>query len=118
MLDQKGISRAVVLLTIIALALIIAIAVPFVQMKKESVARDMDDLYVQTAEDDAYLRWVLEDKPFAAIYDSENNRFIDMATAMEKATPYGNSKEHIGKVLFVRVNEEGKIYTEWVIQGE
>ncbi len=118
MLNRRGISRAVVLLTIIAVALIIAIAVPVARSRSQKVKRDMDDLYVRTAEDDAYLRWALENKPFSAIYDSENKRFIDISTKMSKAPPYGTAKEHEGMVIFVKVDEEGNIYTKWVNQEE
>ena len=62
--NRRGISRAVVLLIIIALALIIANAVPVAHSKKEEMARSVDELYVKAAEDEAYLRWVRMDSPF------------------------------------------------------
>ncbi len=115
-LNRRGISRAVVLLTIVALALIIAIAVPVAHSKKEEMARSVDDLYVKAAEDEAYLRWVQDGQPFSAVYDSENKNFIDVASGMRKANPYGELKEHAGMVLFVKVDNEGNISTKWVDQ--
>ncbi len=114
MLNRRGVSRAVVLLALIALVLIIAIAVPVVQSKKEDYARSVDDLYVKAAEDDAYLRWVQADKPFTAIYDSENKRFVDTKDARKKVTAYGTSKDHVGMVVFVKVDDKGNITTRWV----
>ena len=116
MFNRRGISRAVVLLAIIAIALIIAIAVPVVQSKKESMARSLDDLYVNSAEDEAYLRWVQENSSFSAIYDSENKTFIETGATMRTVTPYGEAKEHEGMVLFVKVSDNGSISTKWVYQ--
>jgi hypothetical protein len=113
-LNRRGVSRAVVLLSIIALALIIAIAIPIVQNKSESVARDVDDLYVQQAEDDAFIRWIQDNTAFTALYDSENKRFVDVGTGMDQVPAYGTSKEHKGQIVFVRVDESGNIYTKWV----
>ncbi len=117
-LNRRGISRAVVLLTIIALALIIAIAVPIVRSKTQNVAGDMDDLYVRTATDDAQLRWMLDNRSFTAIYDSENKQFVDIATGMKQVPPYGTAKEHEGMVILVKVDESGNITTKWIVQGE
>lgn len=116
MLNRRGISRAVVLLTLIAIALIIAIAVPVVQSKKEEMARSVDELYVKAAKDEAYLRWVQDNNPFSAIYDSENKIFIEKGSGMRIVTPYGEMKEHVGMVLFVKVDEKGNISTKWVDQ--
>ena len=114
MLNRRGISRAVVLLTLIAVAIIIAIAVPVVQSKMESAARDADTLHEITAENSAKLRFVQEGIPFSAIYDCENKQFVDFGTGVSFVEPYGNSKIHEGKVLLVRVDESGKVYTKWV----
>ncbi len=118
MLNRKGIARAVVLLAVIALALIIAIAVPLVRSKTQGVAKDMDDLYIRAAEDDSYLRWVQEGRPFSAIYDSENKRFIDIEGGMKKVEPYGTSQGHEGMVIYVKVDENGNIKTRWVYQDD
>ena len=117
-MNRSGISRAVVILTIIAVALIIAIAIPVVLSRTDAVKRDMDDLYVKAAEDEAYLRWVQEYEPFTAIYDSENKKFIDTGAPKWIVTPYGTSKEHEGMVLFVKVDENGDISTKWVFQDK
>ncbi len=113
-MNRRGISRAVVLLSIIATALIIAIAVPVIQSRKESMDSSLDDLYVKAAEDEAYLKWVQDNEPFSAIYDSENKTFVDKRTAMVTVTPYGTNREHEGMVLYVRVDESGNISTKWV----
>ena len=117
-LNRRGIARAVVLLAVIALALIIAIAVPLVLKRTQSVAKDVDALYIQAAEDDAYLRWVQDGRPFSAIYDSENKRFIDIEGGMKKVDPYGTSKEHEGMVVYVKVDANGNIKTRWVYQDD
>ncbi len=118
MLNTRGIARAVVLLAVIALALIIAIAVPLVQKRTQGVAKDMDDLYIQAAEDDSYLRWVQEGRPFSAIYDSENKRFVDIENGMKMVNPYGTSEQHEGMVIFVKVDVNGNIKTRWVYQDD
>ncbi len=117
-LNRRGIARAVVLLAVIALALIIAIAVPLVRKRTQSVARDVDALYIQAAEDDSYLRWVQDGNPFSAIYDSENKKFIDIENGMKKVDPYGTSKEHEGMVIYVKVDANGNIKTRWVYQDD
>ena len=114
MLNQKGISRAVVLLSIIALMLLIAIAVPIVLSKTEQVAKDMDDLYVKAAEDEAYLRWVQDSKPFSGIYDTENKKFIEGNQDISEVTAYGTSKGHEGQVIYLKIDEKGNISTKWV----
>ncbi len=118
MVNTRGISRAVVLLALIAVALIIAIAVPILQGKSDSAARDVDDLYVQAAMDEAHLRWMQEYKAFSAIYDSENKKFIDTGSRRTLVTPYGTAKEHEGMVLFVKVDGDGNISTKWIDQKD
>ncbi len=105
-------------MAVIALALIIAIAVPLVRKRTQSVARDVDALYIQAAEDDSYLRWVQDGNPFSAIYDSENKKFIDIENGMKKVDPYGTSKEHEGMVIYVKVDANGNIKTRWVYQDD
>ncbi len=114
MLNRRGISRAVVLLAIIATALIIAILVPVAENVIEDKARDADELHVQTAENSAKLRFVQDGEPFIAIYDCENKKFDDLGTASSIAAPYGNTKEHEGQVIYVRVDKNGDVFTKWV----
>ncbi len=117
-LNGRGISRAVVLLAVVALALAVAIAVPVVKSRQEKMNRSLDDLYVKAAEDDAYLRWVQGSGPFKALYDSENKRFEDIRSGMPEVPPYGTAEEHEGMVLYVSVDEDGNIFTQWIDQTE
>ncbi len=114
--NNRGVSRAVVLLALIAAALLIAIIVPVVQNKNDDYARSVDDLYVKAAEDDAYLQWIQTEKPFSAIYDSENKKFIEAEIGRNIIPPYGTSREHEGMVVYVTVDDNGNIRTKWVDQ--
>ena len=113
-LNRRGVSRAIVILSIIAAALIIAILTPVVMNAIDGKARDADALHVQTAINSARLRFVQENVPFNALYDSENKQFVDVGTGVEKVEPYGNSKEHEGQVIYLRVDENGEVFTKWV----
>ncbi len=113
-LNRRGTSRAIVILAIIASALIIAILVPVVMNALDGKAREADDLHVQTAVNSARLRFVQENVPFNALYDSENKRFVDIGKGTEKVEPYGNSKQNEGKIIYLRVDENGDVYTKWV----
>ena len=116
--NRRGVSRAVVLLAIIAVALLIAIAIPIVLNRTNNMARDVDDLYAQSAEDEARLKWMDEYTPFSGFYDTENKRFIEPGTNMIKITPYGTSKENEGKVIYVKVDDKGNITTKWTRQDD
>lgn len=114
MLNKRGVSRAVVLLAIIAACLIIAIIIPVATGVVERRAREADDLHEQTAINSARLRFVQEEIPFNAIYDCENKQFVDLGTGVGVVEPYGNSKEHEGLVIYLRVNEKGEVFIKWV----
>lgn len=114
MLNRRGISRAIVLLSIIAACLIIAILIPVVSSVLDSKAREADELHEQTAINSARLRFVQEEIPFNAIYDCENKQFVDLGTGVGVVEPYGNSKEHEGLVIYLRVNEKGEVFIKWV----
>lgn len=117
-MDRRGVSRAVVLLAIVAVALLLAIAIPIALSKTNNMARDVDDFYVQSARDEARLKWMDEYTPFSAFYDSENKRFIEAGTNMIKINPYGTSKENEGMILYVKVDDEGNISTKWTYQDD
>ncbi len=114
MLNRRGISRAVVLLTIIAACLIIAILIPIASGELDIKAREADELHEQTATNSARLRFVQEGEPFNAIYDCENKQFVDLGTGASVVEPYGNSKKHEGLVIYIRVDKSGEVFIKWV----
>ena len=118
MLNRRGVSRAIVILSIIAAMLIIAILTPFVKNAIDRRAIEADNLHVQTAVNSARLRFVQENVAFNAIYDCENKKFVDVGTGVEKVEPYGNAKVHEGQVLYLRVDESGEVFTKWVYPEE
>ncbi len=114
MLNRRGIARAVVLLAIIAALLVLAILVPVVLKALDSRAVQADELQEQTAYNAARLRFVQENVDFTALFDNENKQFVDTGTGTKMVTPYGNSKEHEGQVIFVRVDKSGEVHLKWV----
>ena len=110
----NGVSRLVVLLAVIAALLIMAIIIPKVAKSTDEKAEEADSYYVIAAEKEAERRWMETYEAFSAYYDAENKKLKNTASDAEKIKPYGTSKNHEKKIVFVSVDDEGKIKTTWI----
>ena len=109
-----GMSRLVVILAIIAVALIGLIAYPISKSIMNNRANEVDANYITTATKEAQVEYLNNYKGFTAVFDTETKKFVDETTAKKTVNPYGTSKEHQGKYLLITVNDKGDVSAEWI----
>ena len=112
--DQKGISRIVVLVAFIAVALIVIIAIRIFVNSAEKALEDVDEQLVITAEHEAHLEYTRNDLISEVVYDAENKTFVDPEEARMSVEPYGSSKKNKGKYLLITITDGDNISSQWV----
>jgi len=112
--NSKGISRAIVIFGIIAVALVGLIVYPIIQKSANDRANEVDSNYITTATKEAQVQYLNNYKGFTAVFDTETKKFVDETDAKKTVNPYGTSKEHQGKYLLITVNDKGNVSAEWI----
>ena len=112
--SSKGISRMIVILVVVALALIAMIAYPVINRVANNRAKEVDAQYITTAEKEAAVQYLNNYKGFTAVFDTETKEFVDESTAKKTVNPYGTAEEHQGKYLLITVDDKGNVSSEWV----
>ena len=112
--NQKGISRIVVLVAFIAVALIVIIVIRMFGNGAEQALEDVDEQLVITAEHEARLEYTRNDLISEVVYDAENKTFVDPMEARTLVTPYGSSKKNKGKYLLITITDGENISSQWV----
>lgn len=119
--DKKGYAAIILILLVAILIMIVLILYPsFIDLGK-STKDKLDSDYEQTAEDSAYMKYMADGQGFVAVYDSENKTFIDQIASKRefgKITSYGESDDHKGKLILVRVDDSGDISLTWISSDE
>ena len=122
-------ARLIVLMIGVILVLLGFILAPAAWDAKEEKMRQLDELYVSTAERIAKEQLLMEGtKAFEAVYDAETKTFFEPED-YKKIKPYGEMKEHKGKFLLLRFKAEEKagekadnadeaIFSAWVSPDE
>ena len=112
--SNKGVSRLIVIVAVIAIALVGLVILPLANKYANDRANETDAYYVTTAEREARVEFIQNRMTIEKVFNTENKKFVDPKEAKKTVKPYGTSKEHLGKYLLVKVDEDGNITTTWV----
>jgi len=113
-------SILIIILSVAIAIMLILIFTPILDNLKERLYVAIDNNQERTAYDSANIRFT-SDGSFTAIYDYAGKDFVDEVGSMrefDSITPYGSSKDHVGKVILVRGGESGDIELTWIGRDE